>query len=98
MTAIRTPLAHVRPDGREREFGADHTGSELSHDPLALASALEKLDRAAQQLPMDVNPGTAHMFIVNPLTGGSLASMLSTHPSTADRVDRLVAQAREMGA
>lgn len=83
---------------RQREFGADHTGGELSHDPLALASALEKLERAAQQIPMDVNPATAHMFIVNPLTGRSLASLLSTHPSTADRVDRLVAQAREMGA
>lgn len=82
---------------RQREFGADQTGGALSHDPLALASALEKLDRAAVAAPMDANPATAHMFIVNPFTGRSLSSLLSTHPATEDRVARLVAQAREIG-
>lgn len=82
---------------RQREFGADHTGGELSHDPLALASALEKLERAARALPMEASPATAHMFIVNPFTGRSLASLLSTHPATEDRVARLVALAREIG-
>lgn len=82
---------------RQREFGADHTGGELSDDPLALASALEKLDRGAQAVPMDATPATAHMFIVNPFTGQSLAKLLSTHPATEDRVARLVALAREIG-
>ena len=82
---------------RQREFGADHSGAELSHDPLALASALEKLERGAQARPMDANPATAHMFIVNPFTGSSMASLMSTHPATEERVARLVAQAREMG-
>jgi heat shock protein HtpX len=82
---------------RQREFGADETGGQLSEDPLALASALEKLDRGAQARPMDANPATAHLFIVNPFTGQKLASLFSTHPPTEDRVARLVALAREMG-
>lgn len=82
---------------RQREFGADESGGKLSHDPLALASALEKLESGAQARPMDAYPATAHLFIVNPFTGRALASMFSTHPATADRVERLVAQAREMG-
>ena len=76
---------------RGRELGADATGAETIHDPLALASALEKLDQARKVLPAkpDLNPSTAHLFIVNPLSGEAMASLFSTHPSTAERVRRL---------
>lgn len=74
---------------RTREFGADRGGAELTGDPEALASALEKLQRGAQEVPMDANPATAHMFIVNPLRGGGLRKLFSTHPPTEERVARL---------
>jgi heat shock protein HtpX len=74
---------------RTREFGADRGGAELTGDPEALASALEKLQRGAQDVPMDANPATAHMFIVNPLLGGGLRKLFSTHPPTEERVARL---------
>lgn len=74
---------------RTREFGADRGGAELTGDPEALASALEKLHRGAQSVPMDANPATAHMFIINPLRGGGLQKLFSTHPSTEERVARL---------
>jgi heat shock protein HtpX len=80
---------------RQREYAADETGAVLSNDPMALASALEKLEYGAARVPMQANPATAHMFIVNPLTAEGIASMLSTHPSTADRVARLQRFARE---
>jgi heat shock protein HtpX len=54
-----------------------------------LADALEKLGRASERLPMDTSPATAHMFIVNPLTGGGLMSLFSTHPPIAERIARL---------
>ncbi len=84
---------------RSREYGADEGGAEISHDPLALASALRKIDAAAQQMALptaQANPATAHMFIVNPLTGGSMDNLFSTHPSTENRIARLEAMAREM--
>lgn len=74
---------------RTREFGADRGGAALTGDPEALASALEKLQRGAQEVPMDANPATAHMFIVNPLRGGGLRKLFSTHPPTEERVARL---------
>jgi heat shock protein HtpX len=78
---------------RGREFGADKGGAEISGKPLALASALAKLDGAAGATAAraDVNPSTAHMFIVNPLKGRALASLFSTHPSTQERIRRLTA-------
>jgi heat shock protein HtpX len=82
---------------RTREFAADSTGSKVSGKPLALASALRKLERGAQAMPMGMaNEATAHQFIVNPLRGG-MAGLFSTHPSTADRVARLEQVARSMG-
>ncbi len=83
---------------RSREYLADRTGAELCGKPLALADALRKLEMAVQAHPMHANPATAHLFIVNPLRGETLATLFSTHPSTADRIARLEAMAREMGA
>ncbi|MDK2887711.1 heat shock protein HtpX [Desulfofundulus australicus DSM 11792] len=74
---------------RAREFEADATGARLAGSPHGLASALLKLERAAQHIPMQVNPATSHLFIVNPLRGETLASLFSTHPPIAERVRRL---------
>lgn len=82
---------------RTREYAADASGAELSGQPLALASALMKLERGAKMVPMDSSPATAHLFIVNPLSGRSLMKLFSTHPSTEDRVARLQAMAGEYG-
>ena len=75
---------------RSREYLADASGAQFSHTPLSLASALEKLQRASQQIPMaDAKPATAHMFIVNPLSGRSLMNLFSTHPPIEERIARL---------
>jgi heat shock protein HtpX len=74
---------------RSREYIADETGAHLCHNPESLASALEKLSMANQQMPMLVNPATENMFIVNPLTGGGLMSLFSTHPPIEERIARL---------
>lgn len=74
---------------RTREFAADRSGAHVSKKPMALASALEKLEKGAEYKPMKGNPSTAHMFIVNPFKGEGLANMFSTHPKTALRVARL---------
>ena len=80
---------------RSREYGADEGGAKVTGDPLALASALRKLQRGAQNIPLEVNNATAnataHMFIVNPLTGHGLASLFSTHPPMEERIARLEA-------
>ena len=74
---------------RGREFGADATGAAISGSPLDLANALRKLEQAAQGVPMETNPATAHLFIVNPLTGGGLMALFSTHPPMEERILRL---------
>mgnify|MGYP001248774083 CR=1 FL=1 len=81
---------------RAREFEADRGGAEISGDPRALASALQKIHRAAQGLPLETterHPETAQMMIMNPLSGGGLRGLFSTHPSTEERVERLLAMA-----
>ncbi len=81
---------------RAREFEADRGGAEISGDPQALASALEKIHRYAQGIPLapaEAHPETAQMMIMNPLSGGGLASLFSTHPATEERVARLMAMA-----
>jgi heat shock protein HtpX len=81
---------------RAREFEADRAGAELSGDPRALASALQKIHAYARGTPMlaaERNPATAQMMIMNPLSGGGLSGLFSTHPSTEERVARLVAMA-----
>jgi heat shock protein HtpX len=74
---------------RAREYGADETGAHVHGDPLALASALEKLEAYSRGRSLDVNPAAAHLFIVNPLNGRSLAGLFSTHPPIQERVKRL---------
>jgi heat shock protein HtpX len=76
---------------RSREFGADSSGARLTHDPRALASALRKIEAYSRGTPpATTNPSTAHLFISNPFKGGAgVANLFSTHPSTAERVDRL---------
>jgi heat shock protein HtpX len=84
---------------RRREFEADRCGAELSGRPLWLASALQRIERAASAIdnrPADANPATAHMFIVNPLHGG-FAGLFSSHPSTEERIARLRDIASGMG-
>ncbi len=78
---------------RSREYKADESGAQLSMKPLSLASALGKLQTAAQQIPMQAQPSTAHLFIVNPLKAKSLSGLFSTHPPTEERIARLEALA-----
>ncbi|MDY0267452.1 zinc metalloprotease HtpX [Trichloromonas sp.] len=79
---------------RSREFLADASGAKICGNPLALASALNKLQLASQQVPMnEATPATSHMFIVNPLKGASLAKLFSTHPPMEERIARLQAMA-----
>jgi heat shock protein HtpX len=80
---------------RSREFDADKAGAEISGRPLWLASALQKIDHAAQAIDnpaADANPATAHMFIINPLHG-NFSGLFASHPSTAERIARLKAMA-----
>ncbi len=81
---------------RAREFEADRGGAEISGEPRALASALQKIHRIAQGIPLETterHPETAQMMIVNPLSAGGLRGLFSTHPSTEERVERLLAMA-----
>jgi heat shock protein HtpX len=82
---------------RAREFEADRGGAEISGDPQALASALDKIHRYGQGVPIEAaqsHPATAQMMIMNPLSGGGLAGLFSTHPDTGERIARLQAMAR----
>jgi heat shock protein HtpX len=74
---------------RTREYGADATGARILGDPLPLARALEKMAYANQRVPMQVNPSTAHAFTVQPLSGGGMMGLFSTHPPIEERVRRL---------
>jgi heat shock protein HtpX len=76
---------------RSREFGADEGGAQISGNPLSLANALRKLEVKTEQIPMEANPATAHMFIVSPLHGGGLTRLFSTHPPLEERIARLEA-------
>ena len=98
--AILAPLAAALIQmaiSRAREFEADRGGAQISGDPAALASALEKIHRYAQGIPIPVaeaHPATAQMMIMNPLSGGGIANLFSTHPATEERVARLLEMAR----
>jgi heat shock protein HtpX len=78
---------------RSREYLADEGGARLAGNPLFLARALAKLDAKAQRIPLEANPSTAHMFIVNPLRGGGVMRLFSTHPPMEERIRRLEAMA-----
>jgi heat shock protein HtpX len=74
---------------RSREYEADATGARISHSPLALASALEKIGAVSGRVPLPAGPATAHLWIVNPLRGSWLANLFSTHPPIEERIRRL---------
>jgi heat shock protein HtpX len=100
LVTLLAPIAAVLVQtaiSRSREFDADKAGAEISGRPLWLASALQKIDHAAQAIDnqaAEANPATAHMFIVNPLHG-NLSGLFASHPSTAERIARLKAMASE---
>ncbi|MDO9230201.1 MAG: zinc metalloprotease HtpX [Syntrophales bacterium] len=92
LMAVLAPIAATLIQmaiSRSREYLADAGGAKISGKPYGLAGALEKLSRASQTMPMAANPSTAHMFIVNPLTGRSLMNLFSTHPPIDERIARL---------
>jgi heat shock protein HtpX len=92
VMAILAPIAATiiqMAISRSREYLADTGGARVSGNPYGLAGALEKLSRASQTVPMAANPSTAHMFIVNPLTGRSFMNFFSTHPPIEERIARL---------
>lgn len=96
--AILAPLAAMLVQmaiSRSREFGADAGGARICGNPLSLANALQKLEMGNRQIPMQqANTATAHMFIVNPLTGGGMMSLFSTHPPMPERIARLQEMSR----
>jgi heat shock protein HtpX len=98
VTMIVAPIAAMLVQmaiSRTREYEADKGGAEFAGNPSGLANALLKLEQASQAVPMlDAKPATAHMFIVNPLTGGGMMNLFSTHPPIAERVKRLREMAR----
>jgi heat shock protein HtpX len=100
LVLILAPIAAVLIQlaiSRGREYEADRGGAELSGDPRALADALVKIDRYSKGLPLEAaeeHPATAHLMIINPLHGGGLSGLFSTHPPTEERVERLLALAR----
>ena len=75
---------------RSREYFADATGAKICGHPRSLASALNRLEEYNHKLPMQVNPATAQMYIVNPLVGGNFANLFSTHPPIKERINRLM--------
>ncbi len=96
-TIVLAPLAAVLIQSaisRSREFAADAGAAAIVGTPVGLVSALRKIDAAARGIPLDANPATAHMFIVNPFSGGGLMSLFSTHPPTERRVQALMGLAR----
>jgi len=99
LVMLVAPIAAVLVQmaiSRSREFEADRAGAEISGRPLWLASALAHIDHAAKQIDneeAEQNPATAHMFIINPLHGGGLSGLFSSHPSTEERIARLRALA-----
>ncbi|MEJ2720045.1 MAG: zinc metalloprotease HtpX [bacterium] len=92
VMAIVAPIAAMLIQmgiSRSREFAADAGGARIAHNPRGLASAQLKLDEYAKRRPMRASQATAHMFIVNPLSGGGISKLFSTHPPTEERVRRL---------
>lgn len=98
LVSILAPIAAVLVQAtisRAREFEADKAGAEISHHPLWLASALSRIDSAAAitNPEAEANPATAHMFIINPLSGGGISGLFASHPPTEERIARLRAMA-----
>ena len=94
-TMILAPLAALLIQAaisRSREFDADAGGAEIAGSPLGLVSALKKIEGVARTIPIDANPATAHMFIINPFSVGGMLSLFSTHPPTEQRIAALLHQ------
>jgi heat shock protein HtpX len=92
-TIIVAPIAAMLVQAaisRSREFDADAGGAKIAGNPYGLADALRKLESASKQIPLNANPATAHMFIIKPFSAGGLMNMFSTHPSTEERIARLM--------
>jgi len=92
LMAVLAPIAATLIQmaiSRSREYLADEGGARISGKPYGLAGALEKLSRASEVRPLDANPSTAHLFIVNPLSGRALMNLFSTHPPIEERIARL---------
>ncbi|MFP4346873.1 MAG: zinc metalloprotease HtpX [Desulfococcaceae bacterium] len=92
LTSILAPIAAMIVQmaiSRSREYLADEEGAKIAGDPEGLASALEKLGAYSGKVPMQANPATSHMFIVNPLSGRSMMHLFSTHPPLEERIARL---------
>ncbi|KJS11467.1 MAG: protease HtpX [Desulfotomaculum sp. BICA1-6] len=92
IMAFLAPLAAMviqMAISRSREYAADAAGAQIAGSPEGLANALLKLESAAQRIPMQANPATSHLFIVNPLSGKSMARLFSTHPPIQERVEKL---------
>lgn len=104
LMVILAPLAAMLVQmaiSRTREYGADRDGAEISGHPMALASALAKISGAAHHIEnpsAEANPATAHMFIINPLSGQRMDGLFSTHPDPRNRIEALRQIARQMGA
>jgi heat shock protein HtpX len=97
LMAILGPLAAMLVQlwiSRTREYDADAGGAKIAGNPYGLADALEKLQRGMQTRPIQANPSSAHMFIVNPLSGRSLMNLFSTHPPIEERIAKLRAMSR----
>jgi heat shock protein HtpX len=90
-TAIRFAIS------RQREYGADEAGAVITHMPMQLASALQKLEDYSKARPMKVNPAVSHLFIVNPLGKVDMAALFSSHPPTQKRIERLEEIAKRSG-
>ncbi|MFG1427538.1 zinc metalloprotease HtpX [Roseixanthobacter glucoisosaccharinicivorans] len=103
LMAILAPIAAMVVQmaiSRSREYVADRTGAEICGHPIALAAALAKISGAAHQIPnyeAEGHPATAHMFIINPLSGERMDNLFSTHPATENRIAALRQLAQEMG-
>jgi heat shock protein HtpX len=92
LLAIIAPIAAAiiqMAISRSREYMADETGAQFAGSGDGLANALRKLETASQKIPMQVNPASSHLFIINPLSGQSFARLFSTHPPISERVERL---------
>ncbi|HXA85065.1 MAG TPA: zinc metalloprotease HtpX [Candidatus Dormibacteraeota bacterium] len=98
LMLILAPLAAMLIQlwvSRTREYEADATGAGITHNPYALARALQKLDAYSKRVPLVASPSTAHLFIIQPLTSMSLGNLFSTHPPIAKRIERLTGRPEE---
>ena len=96
---ILTPLAATlvrMAISRSREYLADESGARITKDPLSLASALEKISKISKAIPININPSTSHLFIVNPFSSRRLSSLFSTHPPVEERIKKLKEMDKKM--